>query len=137
MTAIIAQERPDTPDATSLVTELEAHLASRYPSESRHGYSVDKLIAQGVAFFMLRAEGAPACCGGIQLVGSEYGELKRIYVRPQFPGRGFGMLMLNHLPDYARAHSITVLRLDTGVHQSEVIGLYEKLGFERIPPFDP
>ena len=137
MSAIITRERPDTLDAISLITELEAHLEPLYPSESRHGFSVDKLIAEDVAFFVLRENGTPAGCGGIQLAGSEYGEIKRMYVRPQFRGSGFGKLMLNHLEDYARSHHITLLRLETGIHQREAIGLYERMGFYRVPPFVP
>ena len=137
MSAIITQERPDTPDAISLITELEAHLEHLYPRESRHGFSVDKLLADDVAFFLLRADGTPAGCGGIQLVGSEYGEIKRMYVRPQFRGSGFGKLMLDHLTDYVHYHHINVLRLETGIHQREAIGLYERMGFYRIPPFGP
>src|SRR4051812_8165052 len=56
----IALERPDTADAIELIDELEAHLASRYPSESRHGFSVQKLIDQGVAFFVLRHDATTA-----------------------------------------------------------------------------
>ena len=137
MSAIITRERPDTPDAISLITELEAHLEHLYPRESRHGFSVDKLLADDVAFFLLRADATPAGCGGIQLVGSEYGEIKRMYVRPQFRGTGFGKLMLDHLAEYARSHGITLLRLETGIHQREAIGLYERMGFCRIPPFGP
>src|SRR5947209_7324984 len=54
MSAIIQPERPDSADAIALITELEAHLEPLYPVKSRHGYSVEKLIAQGVAFFVLR-----------------------------------------------------------------------------------
>src|SRR5204863_187661 len=79
--------------------------------------------------------GAPAGCGGIKLFGTEYGETKRMYVRPQFRGRGFGKLILNHLADHARAHAVCLLRLETGIHQREAIGLYERMGFERISPF--
>jgi GNAT superfamily N-acetyltransferase len=104
MSAMITRERPDTFDAISLITDLEALLEPLYPSESRHGFSVDKLLAEDVAFFLLRANKTPACCGGIKLVGSEYGEIKRMYVRPQFRGLGFAKLMLNHLADYAHAH---------------------------------
>lgn len=135
MLPIITKERPNTFDAISLITELQALLEPLYPPESRHGYSVDKLLAEDVAFFLLRANKTSACCGGIKLVGSEYGEIKRMYVRPQFRGLGFAKLMLNHLADYAHAHNITLLRLETGVHQREAIGLYERLGFYRIPPF--
>lgn len=75
--------------------------------------------------------------GGVKLIGSEYGELKRMYVRSQFRGSGFGKLMLAHLAAYAQAHHVPVLRLETGIHQREAIGLYERSGFYRIPPFGP
>jgi putative acetyltransferase len=135
MSAIITPERPDTADAIILITELEAHLDPLYPRESRHGLSVEQLIAEAVAFFLLRSNGTPAGCGGIKLFGTAYGELKRMYVRPQFRGSGFGRLMLNHLADYARAHGVALLRLETGIHQRAAIGLYERMGFQRIPPF--
>jgi len=135
MAASITPEHPASPDATALIAELDAHLGSLYAVESRHGFSVEKLIAESVAFFVIRENGAPAGCGGIKLFGTEYGEIKRMYVRPQFRGLGFGKLMLDHLTDYARNHGLDVLRLETGVHQHAAIHLYEREGFARIPPF--
>lgn len=137
MPAVIMRERPDTPDAIYLITELETHLEAHYPPESRHGLSVERLLAEDVAFFLLRMDGIPAGCGGIQLVGGEYGEIKRMYVRPRFRELGFAKLMLARLAEHARAHGIDLLRLETGVHQREAIGLYEREGFYRIPPFGP
>src|SRR5437763_10193689 len=137
MSAIITEERPDSADAVVLIAELEAHLAPLYPVKSRHGYSVEKLLAQAVAFFVLRDNDTPAGCGGIQLVGTEYGELKRMYVRPQFRGLGYGKLLLDHLADHARAQGVGLLRLETGIHQTAAIRLYEQMGFQRIPPFGP
>ena len=58
-----------------------------------------------------------------------------MYVRPQFGGRGFGRLMLNHLVDYARSRQLALVRLETGIHQKAAIALYEGIGFKRIPPF--
>lgn len=135
MAAVIAQEHPGSPDATALIAELDAHLTPLYPSESRHGFSVQKLIADAVAFFVIRAGDAPAGCGGIKLFGTEYGEIKRMWVRPQFRGLGFGKLMLDHLADHARRHGVEILRLETGIHQHAAIRLYEREGFKRIPPF--
>jgi GNAT superfamily N-acetyltransferase len=135
MAVIITPERPDSPDAVVLINELEAQLDPLYPRASRHGYSVEKLIAQGVAFFVLRDNDTPAGCGGIQLFGTEYGELKRMYVRPQFRGSGFGKRLLDHLADYAKAQAVGLLRLETGIHQTAAIRLYEGVGFQRIPPF--
>jgi len=137
MEITIARERPDTPDATALILELEDHLAARYPAESRHGFSVQKLIEQGVAFFVLRADGEPAGCGGILFVGKEFGELKRMYVRPEYRGQRFGERLLEYLQEYARTNGFSVLRLETGTYQEAAIRLYERFGFERIPPFPP
>lgn len=133
--AVISLERPDTADAGALITELEAHLVPLYPSESRHGYSVEKLINQGVAFFIIRVNGTPAGCGGVQLFGTDYGEIKRMYIRPQFRGLGLAKLMLDHLADYTRSRGVNLLRLETGIHQHEAIGLYERAGFQLIAPF--
>lgn len=135
MTTIIVSERPDTPDAIMLIEGLEEHLAPFYPTTSRHGYSVEKLIKQGVAFFVTRVDDVPAGCGGVQFFGTAYGELKRMFVRPQFRGLGLAKLMLEHLEQYARDHNIKILRLETGIHQKEAIGLYERVGYQSIPPF--
>jgi putative acetyltransferase len=118
MSSSITAESPDTADAVVLIDELEAQLEPFYPRASRHGLSVAQLLEQAVAFFLLRTNGEPAACGGVKLFGTEYGEIKRMYVRPQFRGRGFALL-----------------RLETGIHQREAIGLYERAGFTRIPPF--
>ena len=135
MAALITPEHPASPDATALIAELDAHLTPLYPSESRHGFSVQKLIADAVAFFVIRDGGAPAGCGGIKLFDAEYGEIKRMWVRPKFRGLGFGKLMLDHLGDYAKGHGVGILRLETGIHQHAAIRLYEREGFKRIPPF--
>lgn len=135
MATTISRERPDSPDARELIAELEAALNPLYAAESRHGYSVEKLIQQNVAFFVIRYDDEPAGCGGIQLFSDEYGELKRMYVRPKFRGKGLAKRMLLHLENFARENSVMLLRLETGVHQREAIALYEKCGFAPIPPF--
>jgi GNAT superfamily N-acetyltransferase len=135
MSISVTPERPDTADATALIIELEATLEPLYPQESRHGFSIERLIAEGVPFFVLRADGTAAGCGGMKLFGTAYGEIKRMYVRPQFRGRGFAKLMLDCLSDYALAQGVTLLRLETGIHQHEAIGLYERMGFHLIPSF--
>jgi putative acetyltransferase len=135
MPVLISPERPDTLDATALINELEDHLASLYPAASRHGFSVQKLIDQQVRFVVIRVDGRPAGCGGVMLVGKDYAELKRMYVRPEFRGRKLGEQLITHLAEHARSHGITRLRLETGIHQVAAIRLYERAGFKPIPPF--
>lgn len=132
----IAPERPDAADAMRLIEELEAVLSPLYAVESRHGYSVEKLIREGVHFFVARVAGTPAACGGIQFYPG-FGELKRMFVRDAWRGRGLGYRMLEHLAAHARANGCALLRLETGIHQQEAIKLYERWGFRRIEAFPP
>jgi len=139
MLITIQDERPDTEDAIRLTTELDIHLQTYpYPPESCHAYSVEKLIREGVAFFVTRCDGKPAGCGGIKLfheASDSYGEIKRMFVRPEYRGLGLGKAMLNRLAEHALEHQVSVLRLETGIYQLEAIGLYEGWGFERCAPF--
>jgi GNAT superfamily N-acetyltransferase len=135
MTITINAERPDTPDASALIAELDAELEPLYARESRHGYSVDQLLAEGVAFFVLRSDGIPAACGGVKLVAGSYAEVKRMFVRPAFRGAGLSRVMLDHLIRFAREQRMPLVRLETGIHQTAAIALYESAGFRRVPPF--
>lgn len=136
----IDREPADSPAAVALVIELTEHLTSRYSPESCHGFSVEQLVRGGVAFFVARVDGVPAGCGGILLVDDatgRFGEVKRMYVRPVFRGRGVGRRILERLERHAREHGHGVLRLETGIHQAEALSLYESYGFVRIPPYPP
>jgi putative acetyltransferase len=136
MSITIVEERPDSADAVQLMAELDTHLNPHlYPQESRHAFSVEKLLREGVVFFVIRYEGKPAGCGGLKLFGTEYGEVKRMFVRPAYRGLGLGKLILNCLAEYARKQQVNILRLETGIYQTEAIRLYERYGFQRRSPF--
>jgi putative acetyltransferase len=132
----ICEERPDSPDGLLLLSELDADLERQdYPSESRHAFSIERLLRDDVRFFVTRCDGGPAACGGVKLFGTEYAEVKRMYVRPAYRGKGLGMSILHHIAEYAREREVGVLRLETGIYQVEAIRLYERFGFQRRPPF--
>ncbi len=113
------------------------HISTNFPilAESRHAFSIEKLLREGVAFFIALYDGKPAGCGGVKLFDSDYGEVKRMYVRPVYRGFGIGKAILNHLAAYLQEHGMNVLRLETGIYQTEAIGLYQRWGFQRRSPF--
>ena len=93
----IVAARADSREAMELLAELDAALLEYpYPQESRHAFSVEKLIREGVAFFVASYDEQIAACGGVK-VFVDYGEVKRMYVRPRFRGKGLGKAILNHL----------------------------------------
>jgi GNAT superfamily N-acetyltransferase len=136
MLITIEAASPDSYDAALLIKELDDYLLQHpYPAESRHAFSIDKLLREDVAFFVARYQEAPAGCGGIKLFGTEYGEVKRMYVRPVYRGLGLGKVILDQLAAHARQKQASLLRLETGIYQTEAIGLYERYGFQRRGPF--
>lgn len=136
MQITIVEASPGSPEAVALINELDEYLNQLpYPERSRHAYSIDKLLREGVAFFVAHYQGNSAACGGIKLFDGEYAEVKRMYVRPVYRGLGLGKTMLNHLAEYARERQVKLLRLETGIFQTEAIGLYDRYGFERRSPF--
>jgi len=135
MTINILEVPPDSADAVQLIRELDEHLLTHpYPEQSRHAFSVEQLLLERVVFFVTYFEGQLAGCGGVKMF-DDYGEVKRMFVRPIHRGRGLGKAMLNRLAEYAQSKGAKVLRLETGIYEVEAIGLYESWGFSRRTPF--
>lgn len=127
----IAFESPHQADALALVAELDAFQDGLYPPESRHALDLTSVTEQGLMFAMARDENAQAVGCGAVVLSPEYGEIKRLYVRPQQRGAGLARKILQTLEDAAVAAGCSVLKLETGPYQPEALGLYERFGFAR------
>jgi GNAT superfamily N-acetyltransferase len=135
MSISILEEQPDSPDAVTLIRELDDHLNQLdYPAESRHAFSVDRLVREGVKFVVLRNRDEAVGCGGVK-IADDYAEVKRMYVRPQHRGLGYAKQILASLESLARRANVKILLLETGIWQKEAIALYERYGFRRRGPF--
>lgn len=121
-------------DVRALLEELNAALAVHYAADQRHGLALEQLFQPSIRFFIAYMGQTPVGCGGVALF-DDYAEVKRMFVRPTVRGRGVAKALLTRLADAARAAGLPVLRLETGVHQIEAIGLYERFGFTRCAAF--
>ena len=84
-------------------------------------------------FLVIREDGRALACGGVARVDETRGELKRMYVVPEARGRGLGRRLLEDLEAQARVLGYAALVLETGVQQTEALGLYASSGYEPIP----
>lgn len=78
------------------------------------------------------AGGEAVAGGGLRLVTPEIAEIKRMYVRPPFRGRGLARALLGALEASAINLGATFARLDTGPKQPLAQGLYERSGYQAI-----
>lgn len=131
----IARERPDQPDVMRLIEALDAHAIALYPPESNHLLDVAALCDPAVTFLVVRAEGEAIGCGAILRDPRGWGEIKRMYVRPDQRGRGIGGRVLAELETTARASGLPLLRLETGIHNTEALALYRRAGFVEREAF--
>ena len=131
----IVLESPDQPDVIALITELDAYQDSLYPPESRHALDLASLKQPHVLFAVARdTSGQAVGCGAIVL-GDEFGELKRMFVRPRARGHGLARLLLDVLETEAAARSCRTVMLETGPYQPEALGLYAACGYQRRGPY--
>jgi putative acetyltransferase len=131
----ITFESPDQADVHALIGELDAYLYSLYPAENVYALDISSLKHPSVLFAVARdAAGEALGCGAIVLK-HDYGEVKRMYVRPQARGRGLARRLIETLERKATERGCRTFMLETGPTQPEALILYERLGYRYCGPF--
>lgn len=128
-------ESPRQADVTRLLEALDAYQGALYPPESNHFLGVDALAAPAVRFFVARRQGAALGCAALRVDAAGYGELKRMFVTPAARGLGLGRWLLDRIEEQARQEGLHCVRLETGIHQPEALGLYRSAGYVEREPF--
>lgn len=81
-------------------------------------------------------EGSLAGCVALHKIADDICEMKRLYLRPQFRGKGLGRAFADRIIAEARAIGYKRMRLDTVEPvMKDAVAIYHKLGFKQIAPY--
>jgi putative acetyltransferase len=87
------------------------------------------------ALLLATVDGKAAGCVAMRPIDEGCCEMKRMFVYPEFHGKGVGKALAEKVVQRGRAAGFRAMRLDTGILQIEAIGLYQKLGFQKVDPY--
>ena len=81
-------------------------------------------------------EGRLAGCVALHALDGDICEMKRLYLRPQFRGKGLGRVLAKRIIAEARQIGYSFMRLDTiEPVMKDAVAMYRRLGFKQIPPY--
>jgi len=83
------------------------------------------------------AQGSVVACGALRELEPDVAEIKRVYVRADHRGPGFGPRLTRALIDRARELGYARVRVDTLPSMTAAIQFYQEMGFRPIPAYWP
>jgi ribosomal protein S18 acetylase RimI-like enzyme len=92
-------------------------------------------VPPGGRLFVARQEKMTAGCVALRKFSPGICEMKRLYVRPAFRGKGMGKQLALAVIAAACQADYGRMRLDTLPSMKEAVVLYESLGFQRIAAY--
>lgn len=127
-------------EASELIAMLSRDIAARYDhkDDGAGDFRPEHVLVPRAAFLVGRVNGEAAACGAYRPFSADeplVTEIKRMYVRPEFRGRGYSAAMLAELERRAGLDGYKVVRLETAYRQAEALGLYRSRGYVQIENF--
>lgn len=133
------------PHAVALRDSLDSEMTDRYAG--RHDGVPDFAERAKIAFAIDPStiletividdeEGETVAHAALRQLGDQF-EAKRVIVAPGHRGSGLGRMLMAAVERAALDRGATSVILQTGDRQPDAVAMYEKLGYRRIPIYEP
>jgi carbonic anhydrase len=95
-----------------------------------------ELLEGNGRLYLAEIGGVPAGLVGLKPLAEDVGEVKHLYVRPDFRGLGIARSLLHEVVSEAEALGFRCLRLETTSFMREAQALYRSLGFVETSAYE-
>ena len=125
---------PRSPEAAELVGALSVELARRYDymEDGSGGFRPEDAMGPKGAFVVGRIGGSPVACGAIRPLKGDVAELKRVFVKVDFRGRGYSKHVvreLEHQPECVATRQCVWRPASVSRRRSRSIRVWDTIGF--------
>jgi putative acetyltransferase len=119
--------------------ELFDEVVSRWDAEGTLSDLEDiqaNYFDSGGIFLVMLDGGRMIGTGALRRMEEGVGEVKRLWLLPEYHGQALGYRIMQELFAFARQQGYRTLRLETdAAHQARALAFYRRLGFTEIPRY--
>ncbi|WP_439558069.1 GNAT family N-acetyltransferase [Dyadobacter sp.] len=130
----IIRTTSNNPNFTRLTDQLDDELCAIYNTKKEDFEDYNRITDLKTVVLAYEEEELVGC-GCFKKLDETTLELKRMFIKPAFRGRGIASAIVQELEKWGLELGYTSAFLETGKGQPQAIQLYQKLGYEQITDF--
>jgi GNAT superfamily N-acetyltransferase len=133
----IGEVDPVGQEALALVREAAAEVRALYPEsmDPDAPWPTNEPTAARGIYLVARIGDKPVASGALRPLTDSIAEVRRVFVTGAARRCGLATAILKELEACAALLGYEAVWLETGNRQLQAMALYERYGFQRIPPF--
>jgi GNAT superfamily N-acetyltransferase len=101
----------------------------------RYMASLDEFLPPSGSLLLAYIDEQPAGVACMRTLDNGIYEIKRMYVKPKYRGKGIGRALLQEQINRARQYNGSIIRLDSSRFMTAAHSLYRSVGFKDIEPY--
>lgn len=121
------------PDFQMLIRALDRDLRASNGDEAQDFLDQFNIITDIDTVVLVYAEDRAVACGCFKPFDDRSVEIKRMFVQPEYRGKGLAAALLTELEQWAKELGSTRVVLETGSRLESAVRLYTRQGYERVP----
>lgn len=121
----------ESPELLELFSEHDEYMME-FLGEHRKYYTPYSEAEHIGRAWIVYVDGGPAGCAAYRAGEQGSAELKRVFIRPRYRGRGISKKLVRTVEDFAREQGCNTLALDTNSTLEPAVTLYRRTGFRVV-----